>query len=162
MQLSRANWAILTGLVNGAAGAVVAWSVVASAEGAGWEVVVPAAGLAVGVLTAWGCWWLLGRSWRRPWLAGLLLGIVVAVLAHPLTWYLVLVGSWLTGQRGSLGDPTIGPVQAIGMSFLYSLFSILIAGPLPVTVSVLICVASIWLRHRERRVMTPTGEKLSL
>jgi hypothetical protein len=73
-------------------------------------------------------WWLVDRT--GPWTVGrgAAAGTLTALLAHPLTWYLVMVVTWARGGRTSLGEPTLNPIEAIPASAVYGVFSSFVVG----------------------------------
>ena len=93
-----------------------------------WALLAPASGVASAVLgvTLW--WMLVARSDRWTVRRGVIAGTLTAVLAHPLTWYLLMVVTWARGGRTSLGEPTLTPIEAIPASAVYGAFSLLVAG----------------------------------
>jgi hypothetical protein len=96
------------------------------------------AAIATFLVTVVGTWLLLTslhplRVWK-----GIVVGFIAGLLAHPLTWYLTSLYLYLTGATSSLGDPTLNPIEAIGGSLIFSLFSLAFAGWISIPISALI------------------------
>jgi len=97
-------------------------------KGGDWRPLSIAASLAA-ILTSLFCWWLfILRPGRITWLRGMGVGMLSGVLVHPATWYLLILYYYCIGAKGSLGDPTLNPYQAILESLVFSLWSLIIVG----------------------------------
>ncbi|MFC7205215.1 hypothetical protein ACFQJC_17025 [Haloferax namakaokahaiae] len=94
----------------------------------GWVLLVPASGVSSAILGIVLWWWLVDRPDQWTVSRGVISGALTAVLAHPLTWYLLMVINWVRGERTSLGERTLDPLQAIAASAVYSVGSLLVAG----------------------------------
>lgn len=129
--MNRYRGAVLSGGVLGlVAGSYSYLRFVSSGTNADpeWALLAPASGVASAVLgiTLW--WWLLDRPNRWTVRRGVIAGTLTATLSHPLTWYLLMVVTWARGERTSLGEPTLTPLEAIPASAVFSVFSLLVAG----------------------------------
>lgn len=157
-------WLVSTtvaGTPFGVGGALVASVFFRSAIGEGYERMPFNAGVAAflagaGLFRAF----VVGReSLLRGGVAGALVGIV----AHPLAWYLLLLQTYVSGARSSLGEPTVGPVYGVYGAFAFSIWSWLLAGWLTVPVAGLIGIFTSAvlqaLRHRREDLGRTSGER---
>ena len=63
---------------------------------------------------------------------GGLVGVLTGLLAHPVAWYLTIVWSYAIGERSSLGDRMMNPLEGVPGCFVFALWSILLMGWLTV------------------------------
>jgi hypothetical protein len=127
------RWSLLMGALCAPVGIAVGLFIAATATGAGYGTFWAWAGLAAFV-TAAGTWWLI-VEWhaRHTVLRGMMAGFLAGILAHPVTWYLVLVEAnlcyWLTdGCRSSLNEPPMNLAQAFSGALVFSFWSLLLFG----------------------------------
>jgi hypothetical protein len=133
----RALWVGGIALANAAAAGLVATQIVRTAAGEGWAMLVPCASVATFSLTLGGLWW---GAPRRPRIrTAMAIGLAVGVLAHPLMWYLVMLVAYLTGARGSLGEPVLTPVEALAAMWFYAALSLVLTGWLSCPISAAVC-----------------------
>jgi len=107
---------------------LTAFALVRQAIGEGWWKVIPISGLASALVAAF--FWkrlVLAKpsptTFRRLWVGGL-----VGLVSHPVTWYFLLLGFYLTGARDSFGHRTLNPLVAIPASLTYSFWSLALYG----------------------------------
>lgn len=125
----------MAGVLFGVAGALTATPIFLGAVGSGWRWMIATSAIAallVGALA----WRLLADRIR-----GWIVGAIVGVTAHPVAWWLLIVGQWLGGARSSLGERTLGPLEGVVGALVMSLWSLLLAGWLTVPVGAAIGVA---------------------
>ena len=146
--MRRLTWIGGIGLANAAAAGIVATALVRAASGDGWGILVPCAVIATLGLTLGGLWWGTAAMPRRR--TGFGVGIAVGLLVHPVLWYLALVAAFFGGERTSLGDPTLTPVEALGGAWVYAAFSLLVTGWLSCSISAAICGVGLALYARPR------------
>jgi hypothetical protein len=92
--------------------------------GGGWErlplIAIGCSGAVAALL-----WWLgvvrpgSTASWR-----GALTGLGVVITSHVLSWYVMSVLAWLIDRRDSLGEPLLGPVEALPGAFVFAAMSL--------------------------------------
>ncbi len=87
---------------------------------------------------------------------GAIVGALTGLLAHPLTWYLVIVWNYCIGTVDSLRQPPINPIQAIFGSLVLSFWSLLLLGWLTVPMA----AATGWFLHHVR--VTEAGSSLRI
>jgi len=130
---ARLVWSIATGLIAGLT--ALATAALFTRDNSDWAILMPAAAIATFLVTVMGTWLLLSylhpvRVWK-----GIAVGFIAGLLAHPLTWYLTSLYLYLTGATSSLGDSTLNPVEAIGGTLIFSLFSLAFAGWISIPIS---------------------------
>jgi hypothetical protein len=74
-----------------------------------------------------------GRGWWRGALAGAACGLV----AHPVTWYVMICANWAMISAGlspgpSAGQTPLNPVDGLAGAVTFSIFSVLVMGPITV------------------------------
>jgi hypothetical protein len=78
---------------------------------------------------------------------------VIGLLSHPLAWYLAILWHYLSGDRASTGDEPLDPIMGITDSFVFSFWSLLLAGWLTIPVGAALgALLARWLT-------SPTGER---
>ena len=102
--------------------------------GSGWGA-FPAYSAAGAFLTGLALWEtdLSGHGRRRGALAGAACGLV----AHPVTWYVMICWNWAMISAGltpgpSAGQTPLNPVNGLAGAVTFSIFSILVMGPITV------------------------------
>jgi hypothetical protein len=126
---------LISALVFGGLGAVMAFLVLAGfspERKSAWESLVLSSGLA-----AFGVSFVLWRFFCSPdrlisTRRGGLVGVLTGLLAHPVAWYLTIVWSYAIGERSSLGDRMMNPLEGVPGCFVFALWSILLMGWLTV------------------------------
>jgi hypothetical protein len=114
-----------------AAGLAAAWGVLfypspPIGEGYG---VLPVYAAVAAFLVALPCWRLLLRLHPQPrfW-SGFLSGLLISLLSYPLTWYLAILGNWLTDEQAAGSPQALNPVEGILAALVYSLLSLALSG----------------------------------
>jgi len=111
------------------------------------------------LLAGGGLWWLLlARENRYRPLRGVLVGGLAGIVAHPLCWYLAILGQnacyWLWGGcRSSLGEPPVDPLNGLLAAGALALGSLLFFGWLTVPLGALL--GGLWAAWA-RRPAPPT------
>ena len=142
--MKQTQWidAAVFGLAGAGCGALIL-----GGSGWGWQLTL-AYGAAC-VLAARLLWPWLPRGGRRTWPRAALAGAAVETVAHPLAFYLLICVYYAAGVRGSLGDPTLNPLQGLVAAFAYAAWSWLIAGWVTASVGALV---GLLLNATRRRV----------
>ena len=119
------------GIVAGlAAFGLSAWMLAGNTSG--WQIFIGLSPVAA-FLTGFVLWWsLMTLRPRVNLLFGLLAGALIGILAHPVAWYLAILWMYFSGETGSLGEPTVNPLEGLLYAPIYALPSLLIVGWLSV------------------------------
>ncbi len=136
-------------LVFGLTGAFVAMLVLASAEGGGWMQLTGSAGLAA-FLVSLGLWYLVIKKWsfvngKR----GALIGLIVGIASHPVTWYIHILYLNIIDSRSSLNEPPIGPIDGLYGSLAFTFWSLLLFGWLTAPIAALLGAGIGWFQNRK-------------
>lgn len=145
----------MAGACAGVGLACAAW-IVGNASGDGYEPFLLAAPAAAFATAALFWWWLLDRPAIFTRARGAVAGALAGTVAHYVCWLMLMLGASayhaLTGgYAGSLGDAPIGPLNAIWMAAVYSLFSLYICGWLTAPAGAIIGAAVAHARNRGQR-----------
>lgn len=129
--MSPQSTVFIAALVFGGCGAFIAYLILSrfSPEGkTDWHSLAISSGVAAFAVSYlfWHVFCASGKaiSGRR----GALVGIVTGALAHPVAWYLAIVWAYASGERSSLGDRTVNPLEGLWGALVYAYLSILLAG----------------------------------
>ncbi len=105
----------------------------ADTRGEGWTAFPLYAGAAA-FLTTLVVWWLyLARPGKPGVLGGAVAGLISGLVAHPVTWYVMICCNWawilLSGGTGSsAGDDTLNPISGLLGALVLSLWSVIFMG----------------------------------
>lgn len=145
-------WAVAAGALAAGVAFVVGLQLIGvlalPASDTDWQGMPIAAALAAGLLGAL-CWRLLvGAATTRLLQRGAIAGALTGALAHPLTWYLLILYFYATGAQSSLGEPTLNPIEGVPGSLVLSLGSLLVVGWLTVPLGALCGALLAYVRLR--------------
>lgn len=123
MMQSKLGWSSLMGLVAGlAAFGLSAWLVAGNTSG--WDIFVIISPIAA-FLTGFVLWWSLMILRRRVTVPfGLIVGVLIGILAHPVAWYLAILWMYFSGETSSLGEPALTPVEGLVSAPIYAVGSL--------------------------------------
>jgi hypothetical protein len=125
--------ALRPALIFGALGLVLSYLILAGhAAGSDWWSIVVASGVAA--FTVGFILWRALCSPVRPLSArrGTLAGALTGLLAHPVAWYLAVVGTYLRGRPMFPGSRPVGPIEGLPVSLVYAFFGLILTGWLTV------------------------------
>jgi hypothetical protein len=121
--LSAQSTVFISAIVFGASGYIIAYLILPRPETSDWHLIAISSGAA-----AFGGSYFLGHvfcsssqllSGRR----GALVGVLTAILAHPVAWYLMNVWSYASGVRSSLADRALNPLEGLTACLVYACWS---------------------------------------
>jgi hypothetical protein len=121
--------ALRPSLVFGALGLVLAYLILSGhAVGSDWWSIVVASGVAA-FAVSYVVWRVICPSVRplSP-RRGALAGALTGVLAHPVAWYLAVVWTYLRGRTLFPNSKPVGPIEGLGVSFVYAFFGLILTG----------------------------------
>lgn len=107
------------------------------ARGEGWAELPLYAGAAV-FLTVLIVWWLhVARPGKAGVVRGAVAGLIIGLVAHPVTWYMWICSNWvlisLSIRSGpSAGGEPLNPLTGMPGAFVFSLWSVMLIGWLTV------------------------------
>jgi hypothetical protein len=139
--------ALKPALIFGALGLVLSYLILAGhAAGRDWWSIVVASGVAAFAVSY--VLWRVICSPDRPLSArrGALAGALTGLLAHPVTWYLAVVWTYLRGRVLFPGGKPVGPIEGLPVSLVYAFFGLILTGWLTVPAG---AIAG-WLLARRR------------
>jgi hypothetical protein len=123
---------LILAVVFGGAGYIIAYLILPRPETRDWHLLTISSGAG-----AFGVSYVLGRvlcsssrllSGRR----GALVGVLTGILAHPVAWYLMIVWSYVSGVRSSLGERAVNPLEGLTACLVYACWSVVLTGWLTV------------------------------
>jgi hypothetical protein len=127
------RWSLFMGALCAPVGIGIGLFIARTAHGEGYGTFWLWAGIAA-FATGAGLWWLiLERPARYTALRGMCAGFLAGILAHPITWYLMIfeanVCYWITdGCRGSLNAPPMNLAEAASGALVFSFWSLILFG----------------------------------
>ena len=134
-------------LVFGIAGFATAGLLLHKSGGEGWELFRYFAGIA-SLLVSGLVWALLSRG-RIPGLArGAGMGLLVGLLAHPVTWYLASMYNYVRMMQSHNGDEPLGPVTGVAGALVFSFWSLLFTGWITLPLAAGLGALAAWMMNR--------------
>ena len=141
--------ALRPALIFGVLGLVISYLILSShAVGTDWWSIVAASGLAAFAVSY--LLWQVLCSPARPTSPrhGVLAGALTGVLAHPVAWYLAVVWTYLRSHPLFPNGKLVGPIEGLGVSFVYAFFGVILTGWITVPAGAL----AGWLLARRRGI----------
>jgi hypothetical protein len=125
--------ALRPALIFGALGLVLSYLILSGhAVGSDWWSIVVASGVAAFAVSY--VLWRVLCSPEKTMLPrrGALAGALTGVIAHPVAWYLAVVWTHLRGRTLFPNSKPVGPIEGLGVSFVYAFFGLILTGWLTV------------------------------
>ncbi len=144
-------WA--AGLAFGVAGASSAVFVLWYARGTGWWLIPVGATLSAFLCGVFSWRVFSSRNGDISYLRAGLAGALAGVVSHPVTWYLAILLSLVTGVTGYGEMRVLGPGDGLWASLVFSFWSLLLAGWITVPLGAVTGIGVLWA-HRRRQAMS--------